>query len=44
MSKGHCDYSCKLFKSTDIYETFEEKNSDGEVIMRWREWKGKEYY
>lgn len=44
MSKGHCDYSCKHFKSTDIYETFEEKNSDGEVIMRWREWKGKEYY
>ena len=44
MSKGHCDYSCKHLKYTDIYETFEEKNSDGEVIVRWREWKGKKYY
>ena len=28
MSKGFCDYSCKHFKSTDIYETFEEKNME----------------
>ena len=41
MSKGYCDHSCKHFKYENVYETFEEKNSNGEVIMRWQEYKSR---
>ena len=44
MSKGYCNYSCKYFKFTNVYEIFEDRDSDGKVIMRWREYKGKKYY
>lgn len=42
--KGYCSFDCKHFKYENVYETVEEKNSDGEVIMRWREYKGRKYY
>jgi hypothetical protein len=44
MSKGYCNHSCKHFKYENVYETFEEKNSNGEVVIRWREYKGRKYY
>lgn len=44
MSKGYCDCSCRHFKYENVYETFEEKNSNGEVFMRWQEYKGRKYY
>ena len=44
MSKGYCDCSCRHLKYENVYETFEEKNSNGEVFMRWQEYKGRKYY